>query len=167
MTAAPSAQPKPSILSRSVVASVILRIIASMTMRVTMAKSQASPRVAIVKTVKKSQPSRKFSTPKMAAMIRVLGRLLTWTPGKIVAVSQTAKAITNQDKKKLITNSVALKVDETSALDAPALLLEAKLGTRPVRSRCEVPLSPAAAGARAISLVGSGPPCAVVERGWT
>lgn len=71
-----------------------------MIQRVMKASSQARPRVAMVKTVKNSQPRSTLSRPNSRATMKALAKLLTWTPGSTAAVSQMASEVTTQMRRR-------------------------------------------------------------------
>src|SRR5690606_24476589 len=105
ISAPPSAHLKPSILSESLSASVILRRIAFTIQRVTNASSRPMPSVPIASTTKRSQPSRKFSTPKMAATTKALPSDFTWKPGRTIAVIHTARDRMIQERMRPMVTS--------------------------------------------------------------
>ena len=76
-----------------------------MIQRVMNASRSAIPRVPMANMVKKSQPSRKFNTPKMAATTNAPPKLFTWKPGRTTAVIQTASERMTQVRMRPMTST--------------------------------------------------------------
>src|SRR5690606_11403073 len=118
INAPPSAHPKLSTLRRSVSRSVSISRIASMIHRVMNARRYAMPSVTIVNTPNRSQPSRKFRMPKIAATSMALTKSLTWKPGKTADVIHTAIDSISQETSRLIARSSEVKVNLLGSYNA-------------------------------------------------
>src|SRR5688500_10183983 len=88
--------------------------IALMIQRVMNASSHAMPSVATLKIANSSQPRRKLSTPKIAATSNALFGLLTWKPGRMALVTQTARVRISQERIRLILRA---RVEGLATLD--------------------------------------------------
>jgi hypothetical protein len=84
--------------------------IALMIQRVMNASSHAMPSVATLKIANSSQPSRKLSTPKIAATSNALFGPLTWKPGRMALVTQTARVRISQERIRFMLGALVAGV---------------------------------------------------------